>query len=906
MEVHVLLKRGIVLVICCVWVPLTLLGNAAPRPETVNIGALFTMNSVIGRSAKPAIMAAVDDVNSDPNILSGTKLNLILQDTNCSCFIGTVDSLRLMERDVVAAIGPQSSGIAHVISHVANELHVPLLSFGATDPTLSSTQYPFFVRTVTNDRHQMSAIADLVEYFGWKDVVAIFVDDDNGRNGISVLEAALSSNRAKISNKASFSPGPTREEINDLLVDVNLRESRVYIVHVNPDSGLLIFSVAKSLGMMSGGYVWIATDWLPSVTDSLETVDPETMKVLQGVVALRHHTPDSAQKKIFASKWRGFKEKETSSFNSYALYAYDTVWLLAHALELFLGQGGNVTFSDDPNLGSLRVFDQGHELLEILTGVVNFTGLTGQVKFDGEKDLIDPAFDILNFDGIGSRLVGYWSNHSLINKHLDNVVWPGDVTERPRGWVFPNNGKPLRIAVPNRVTYPVFASRDNNGPLGVKGYSVDIFEAAVKLLPYPIPHVYELYGDGKRNPSFNNIVADVAQQKYDAAVGDITITMNRTRIVDFTQPYIESGLVVVVLEKERKSNQWAFLQPFSVQMWCVTGAFFLFVGTVVWILEHRINPEFRGPPSKQLVTIFWFTFSTMFFSHKENTVSALGRLVLILWLFVVLIINSSYTASLTSILTVQQLSSMGIQGIDSLISSSDPIGIQDGSFAYNYLIEEMGIAESRLRILKKPDDYVDALGKGPEGGGVSAIVDELPYVEVFLSNTKCSYRIVGHEFTKSGWGFAFERDSLLAVDMSTAILQLSENGELQRIRDKWLSNKEEDGCPSQGTHQASDNGDGDDDSRLSLKSFWGLFLICGIACTVAITAFLCRVCLQYRRYTPPAAEEGTHGESASPSCFQRLVDFVDRREAEIKLMLNRNNTPQRNRRGDRFCSSSPA
>lgn len=132
--------------------------------------------------------------------------------------------------------------------------------------------------------------------------------------------------------------------------------------------------------------------------------------------------------------------------------------------------------------------------------------------------------------------------------------------------------------------------------------------------------------------------------------------------------------------------------------------------------------------------------------------STLGRLVLILWLWVVLIINSSYTASLTSILTVQQLST-GIQGIDSLISSSEPIGIQDGSFAYNYLIEEMNVAESRLRILKKPDDYIDALQKGPKGGGVAAIVDELPYIEVFLSNTKCNFRIVGQEFTKSGWGF---------------------------------------------------------------------------------------------------------------------------------------------------------
>ncbi|KAF5949359.1 hypothetical protein HYC85_011352 [Camellia sinensis] len=80
----------------------------------------------------------------------------------------------------------------------------------------------------------------------------------------------------------------------------------------------------------------------------------------------------------------------------------------------------------------------------------------------------------------------------------------------------------------------------------------------------------------------------------------------------------------------------------------------------------------------------------------ESIVSTLGCLVLILWLFVVLIINSSYTASLTSILMVQQLTS-NIKGIDSLITSTNSIRVQDGSFAYNYLIEELNIAESRSK-----------------------------------------------------------------------------------------------------------------------------------------------------------------------------------------------------------------
>lgn len=75
--------------------------------------------------------------------------------------------------------------------------------------------------------------------------------------------------------------------------------------------------------------------------------------------------------------------------------------------------------------------------------------------------------------------------------------------------------------------------------------------------------------------------------------------------MDFTQPFIESGLVIVAPMKRINSSAWAFLRPFTLEMWGVTAVFFLIVGTVVWILEHRLNDEFRGPPKRQVVTVLW-------------------------------------------------------------------------------------------------------------------------------------------------------------------------------------------------------------------------------------------------------------------------------------------------------------
>lgn len=122
-------------------------------------------------------------------------------------------------------------------------------------------------------------------------------------------------------------------------------------------------------------------------------------------------------------------------------------------------------------------------------------------------------------------------------------------------------------------------------------------------------------------------------------------------------------------------------------------------------------------------------------------------MVLIIWLFVVLILTSSYTASLTSILTVQQLSS-SIRGLESLAASGDRIGFQVGSFAESYLKEEVNIGKSRLVALGSPEEYADAL----ENGTVAAVIDERPYIDVFLSKY-CGFQIVGQEFTRSGWGF---------------------------------------------------------------------------------------------------------------------------------------------------------
>ncbi|KAM3296723.1 hypothetical protein ACQJBY_038863 [Aegilops geniculata] len=805
--------------------------SLATGPPVVNIGSILQFDSTTGGVAAVAIHTALEDINSDPTVLNGTTLKVQMKDTNCfDGFLGMVQALQFMETDVIALIGPQCSTISHMISYVANELQVPLMSF-ASDATLSSIQFPFFVRTGPSDLYQMAAVAEVVDYNHWKIVTAIYIDNVYGRNGIAALDDALTLKRCKISYKVGFPSNAKRSDLINLLVSVSYMEPRVIVLHTGAEPGLKLFSVANQLNMMGNGYVWIATDWLSAYLDANSSVPAETISGLQGVLTLRPHIPNSKMNSNLVSKWGTQSKKYNYSdlrVNTYGFYVYDSVWAVARALDAFFDDGGRISFSNDLHDGiggtlhleAMSIFDMGNKLLEKIRKV-NFSGISGQVQFDAVGNLIHPAYDIINVIGNGMRTIGFWSNYSgllstvspealyskppnisLADQHLYDVIWPGETAQRPRGWVFPSNAKQLKIGVPNRFSFKEIVTVDN-ATGSMKGYCIDVFTQALALLPYPVSYKFVPFGNGTENPNYDKLVQMIESNEFDAAIGDIAITMRRTVTFDFTQPFIETGLVILAPVKEHITSSWAFLQPFSLEMWCVTGLFFLIVGVVIWVLEHRINDDFRGS-----VQLFDF------------------------------VLRTHYTASLTSILTVQQLDT-SIKGIDDLKNSNDPIGFQVGSFAQDYMVKELNISRSRLRALGSPQEYAEALKIGPKEGGVMAIVDERPYVELFLS-TYCKIAVAGTDFTSRGWGFAFPRDSPLQVDLSTAILSLSENGELQRIHSKWLNTGE---C-------ATDNSEFVDSNQLRLESFLGLFLICGVACVLALLLYFGIMLCKYLRHEP--------------------------------------------------------
>lgn len=121
--------------------------------------------------------------------------------------------------------------------------------------------------------------------------------------------------------------------------------------------------------------------------------------------------------------------------------------------------------------------------------------------------------------------------------------------------------------------------------------------------------------------------------------------------------------------------------------------------------------------------------------------------------------------------------------------------------------------------------------------------------------------------------------------MSTAILRLSENGELQEIHDRWFCRG---GC-DKGRNRGSEP------NHLHLRSFWGLFLICGAATVLAFLVFLLRSVHQFIRYNRKQRDTAVVKQQSSSGCSQAVhsfFDFIDEKEEAIKNMLKQHESAQ--------------
>ncbi|EYU42456.1 hypothetical protein MIMGU_mgv1a025366mg [Erythranthe guttata] len=345
----------------------------------------------------------------------------------------------------------------------------------------------------------------------------------------------------------------------------------------------------------------------------------------------------------------------------------------------------------------------------------------------------------------------------------------GDCVVRPKGW---ESGatEHLRVGIPWKPGFREFVNvvvDPKTNRTYAKGFCIDIFLATLKVC-----HSL-LYS----NWSYDAMLQKIPKE-YDMVVADATIWAPRLSYVDFTHPYVDSGVVLVVKNK-KPFSMWIFVKPLRWDLWLAIIAACILLGVTLRVLERRRQ---------------WSVF------------------VLVCWLFMAFVLMQSFTANLSAILTVDQL--------EFAFSDDYYVGYHKGSFMKEFLIEHLHIRESRMRDYLSTEEYHDALSKGSQNGGVDAVFDELPYMKLLLNRYKSQYKMVGPTYRTGGMGFAFPIGSPLVAHFSRAILNVTQGPNMVFFEQKnfgpgFSSQDPLSSAITQGT------------SGLTLFEFGGLFIITG-------------------------------------------------------------------------------
>uniref|UniRef100_A0A3Q3W9K0 G-protein coupled receptors family 3 profile domain-containing protein n=1 Tax=Mola mola TaxID=94237 RepID=A0A3Q3W9K0_MOLML len=146
-----------------------------------------------------AMLFAINEINKREDLLPNTDLGYVIYD---SCFTiskaveGTLTYLTGQDEAVpnyrcgdgpplAALVGAGGSDLSIATARILGLYHFPQVSYSSTCSALESKfQFPTFLRTIPNDKHQSTAIAKMVLHFGWTWVGTIAADDDYGKYGI--------------------------------------------------------------------------------------------------------------------------------------------------------------------------------------------------------------------------------------------------------------------------------------------------------------------------------------------------------------------------------------------------------------------------------------------------------------------------------------------------------------------------------------------------------------------------------------------------------------------------------------------------------------------------------------------------------------------------------------------------
>ncbi|KAI1713423.1 ligand-gated ion channel domain-containing protein [Ditylenchus destructor] len=341
-----------------------------------------------------------------------------------------------------------------------------------------------------------------------------------------------------------------------------------------------------------------------------------------------------------------------------------------------------------------------------------------------------------------------------------------------------------------------------------EGYCIDL----LKLLSDRIEDFnYEIflsagnkYGAKQPDGSWDGAVGYLLRGEADMAVASLTINQDRERVVDFSKPYMTTGISIMIKKPDKQEfSVFSFMQPLSSEIWMYIIFAYVGVSVVIflvsrfspyeWRVEEMANGGFTISNDFSVYNCLWFTLAA--FMQQGTDIlprSISGRIASSAWWFFTMIIVSSYTANLAAFLTLEKMQAP-IESVEDLAKQTKiKYGIQQGgSTAQFFKYSSVQIYQRMWRFMESqvPSVFTSSYAEGIERvrshKGRYAFLLEATANEYANTRKPCDTMKVGANLNSVGYGVATPFGSQWKDLVNLAILALQEKGELKKLENKW-------------------------------------------------------------------------------------------------------------------------
>jgi ABC-type amino acid transport substrate-binding protein/ABC-type Na+ efflux pump permease subunit len=325
-----------------------------------------------------------------------------------------------------------------------------------------------------------------------------------------------------------------------------------------------------------------------------------------------------------------------------------------------------------------------------------------------------------------------------------------------------------------RVAAAALASALEWTPAGPEGVMADIWGEFARRLALETEFV--------RVDSFHELLEAIPAGRADVALGPIAITEERERALDLTHPVFHSGLRLAVRRRQEGGFLAALGSLVSWDLLGLLGAVLLLAlvsGHLLWWFERGRNPEsFPNRYPRGVLEAIWWIASTIVSGGCDNkhVASGLGRMLALGWMAGGIVLIAALTSMLTATLTAERVSG-SIHGPRDL--AGRVVGCQDGAVT----VAAVRRRGAKAREFSRLEEAFEALALGM----VDAVAGENNQLAWLVGRPgRESLRLVGPLFESFDYGLGLPDGSPLREPLNTAILQMREDGTIDRLRERWL------------------------------------------------------------------------------------------------------------------------